>query len=179
MYYSICYRTCKRDFLCAVLYFHLWPVRLYHSPPPDIFSKTTPFWDEVTEHKICFPFIYDSFSEKLFILWRIQRYIVVNVHNSSEISPTRCNNCVFIIRNGFTLHVSGENLTHHQEYSWWWVRLSPETCRVKPLQRINAIVASCWIYFTTTQLLCFIICLLQSSTCFEQRFAHHQEVKLY
>ena len=35
---------------------------------------------------------------------------------SSEISPTRCNNCVFILRNGFTLHVSGDNLTHHQEY---------------------------------------------------------------
>ena len=29
------------------------------------------------------------------------------------------------------------------------------------------------------QLLCFIICLLQSSTCFEQRRAHHQEVKFY
>ena len=36
--------------------------------------------------------------------------------HSSEISPTRCNNCVFILRNGFTLHVSGDNLTHHQEY---------------------------------------------------------------
>ena len=35
-------------------------------------------------------------------------------------------------------------------YSWWWVELSPETCRVKPLRRINAIVASCWIYFTIT-----------------------------
>ena len=35
--------------------------------------------------------------------------------SSSEISPTRCNNCVFILRNGFTLHVSGDNLTHHQE----------------------------------------------------------------
>jgi hypothetical protein len=22
-------------------------------------------------------------------------------------------------------------------YSWWWVRLSPETCRVKPLRRIK------------------------------------------
>ena len=33
-------------------------------------------------------------------------------------------------------------------YSWWWVGLSSETCRVKPLRRINAIVASCWIYFT-------------------------------
>ena len=35
---------------------------------------------------------------------------------SSEICPTRCNNCVLILRNGFTLHVSGDNLTHHQEY---------------------------------------------------------------
>ena len=35
---------------------------------------------------------------------------------SSEITPTRCNNCIFILRNGFTLHVSGDNLTHHQEY---------------------------------------------------------------
>ena len=32
------------------------------------------------------------------------------------ISPTRCNNCVFILRNGFTLHVSGHSLTHHQGY---------------------------------------------------------------
>ena len=37
-------------------------------------------------------------------------------HYSSEISRTRCNNCVFILRNGFTLHVSGDNFTHHQEY---------------------------------------------------------------
>ena len=29
------------------------------------------------------------------------------------------------------------------------------------------------------QLFYFIICLLQSSTCFEQRRVHHQEVKLY
>ena len=35
---------------------------------------------------------------------------------SSEIRPTRRNNCVFILRNGFTLHVSGDNLTHYQEY---------------------------------------------------------------
>ena len=39
-----------------------------------------------------------------------------NSNISSEISPKRCNNCVFILRNGFTLHVSGDNLTHHQEY---------------------------------------------------------------
>ena len=29
------------------------------------------------------------------------------------------------------------------------MRLSPETCRVKPLRIKNAIVASCWTYFTT------------------------------
>ena len=43
---------------------------------------------------------------------------------SSEISP-RCNNCVFILRNGFTLHVSGDNLTHHQEYIYCiWPQVS-------------------------------------------------------
>ena len=31
-------------------------------------------------------------------------------------NTTRCNNCVFILSNGFTLHVSGDNLTHHHEY---------------------------------------------------------------
>ena len=30
------------------------------------------------------------------------------------------------------------------------MELSPETCRVKPLRRINAIVAFYWIYFTVT-----------------------------
>ena len=34
-------------------------------------------------------------------------------------------------------------------YSWWWVRLSPETCRVKAIAKNkNATVASCWTYFT-------------------------------
>ena len=34
-------------------------------------------------------------------------------------------------------------------YSWWWVRFSPETCRVKAIAKNkNAIVASCWTYFT-------------------------------
>ena len=43
--------------------------------------------------------------------------VTINLlRHSGEISLTRCNNCVFILRNGFTLHVSGDNLTHHQEY---------------------------------------------------------------
>ena len=44
-------------------------------------------------------------------------FVVVSIMlYRSEISPTRCNNCVFILRIGFTLHVLGDNLTHHQEY---------------------------------------------------------------
>ena len=62
-----------------------------------------------------------SFYKFLFTSWR--QHILLTYHfnlnnsiHSSEISPTRCNNCVFILRNGFTLHVSGDNLTHHQKY---------------------------------------------------------------
>jgi hypothetical protein len=53
------------------------------------------------------------------IISEIRKGIVslsVLLGHSSEISPTRCNNSVFILRIGFTLHVSGDNLTHHQEY---------------------------------------------------------------
>ena len=42
-------------------------------------------------------------------------------------------------------------------YSWWWVELSPETCRVKLLRRINAIVASCWNYFTINMTPCSLV----------------------
>ena len=37
------------------------------------------------------------------------------------------------------------------------VELSPETCRVKPLRRINAIVASCWNYFTIISCVWFLL----------------------
>ena len=67
-------------------------------------------------------------------------YCKISLPYIGEISPTRCNNCVFYSQ---------------WLYSWWWVRLSPETCRVKPLRiknakknEKNAIVASCWTYFT-------------------------------
>ena len=51
----------------------------------------------------------------------------------------------------------------------------------------SQLVASRLMHFTfilvndqlDAQLLYFIIRLLQSSTCFDQRRAHHQEVKLY
>ena len=47
-------------------------------------------------------------------------------HYCGEISPTRCNNCVFILRNGFTLYVSSDNFTHHQEYNAVYGHLSAE-----------------------------------------------------
>jgi hypothetical protein len=47
-------------------------------------------------------------------------------------------------------------------------RTRPDKCRI--------ILASDQL---DAQILCFIISLLQSSTCFEQRRAHHEEVKLY
>ena len=58
---------------------------------------------------------------------------------NSEINPTRCNNCVYSSQ----WLPSWGHIQHM--YSWWWVELSPETYRVKPLRRINAIVASCWL----------------------------------
>ena len=98
--------------------------------------KRHDFRKNVTKHKMCVLIFSTNLSETFLILRRIQRYTVTNVHISvvmystgyycqnsmklefsgGEISPTRCNNCVFILRNGFTLHVLGDNLTHHQEY---------------------------------------------------------------
>ena len=44
--------------------------------------------------------------------------------HSDEISPIRCNKCVFILRNGFTLHVSGDNLTHQEYICCIWPQVS-------------------------------------------------------
>ena len=46
-----------------------------------------------------------------------------------EISPTRRNNCVLFFAVALLY-------MFRATYSWW-VRLSPETCRVKPLRRIK------------------------------------------
>ena len=53
---------------------------------------------------------YNNYSKDLI-------FVVPCIMLNSEINPTRCNNCVFILRNGFTLHVSGDNYTNHQEYN--------------------------------------------------------------
>jgi len=45
-----------------------------------------------------------------------------------KIIPTRCNNCVLFFANAFTLHVSGDNPTHHQEYMCcMWPQVSRHT----------------------------------------------------
>ena len=103
------------------------------------------------------------------------RSVTLKLLKCGEISPTRCNNCVFYSQWLYStcfewqshpssgvrcciwpqvswLTVSSEPpylWPYTASYSWWWVRLSPETCRVKPLRIKNAIVASCWTYFTT------------------------------
>ena len=45
-----------------------------------------------------------------------------------KIIPTRCKNCGLFFANAFTLHVLGDNLTHHQEYMCCiWPQVSRHT----------------------------------------------------
>jgi hypothetical protein len=66
---------------CAVLYCHLWPVRLYHSFPhylinDKIFGKTLLNIKRV--------FLFSQLLCEIFlILIRIQRDIIISVHTSS------------------------------------------------------------------------------------------------
>ena len=82
-------------------------------------NNGTPFWNRLNEmtsrslerglRSLCL--------EKLrWITYLRSKIRVTDYENISEISTTRCNNCVFILHNGFTLHVSGGSLTHDQEY---------------------------------------------------------------
>ena len=43
---------------CAVLYRHLWPVRLYHISPHYLINVTI-LGGKLTEHKMCLDFLYD------------------------------------------------------------------------------------------------------------------------
>ena len=100
-----------------------------------VLSKTS----DLAMHIISFKFLHKLFcgwwERGLKKMWggeqRVKMALIFVVPSimlySSEISPTRCNNCVFILRNGFTLHVSGENLAHHQEYICC---IWPQVCRL-------------------------------------------------
>ena len=95
-----------------------------------IFPYSPPQMRRLSHRRTNFPFpvLYKFLSS--IISYHIRRYSISLQPSdlySSEIIPTRCNNCVFILRNGFTLHVSGDNLTHHQEYI---CRIWPQVSRL-------------------------------------------------
>ena len=52
------------------------------------------------------------------VITKNEHNICGSVHRAFvvKIIPTRCNNCVLFFAYAFTLHVSGDNSTHHQEY---------------------------------------------------------------
>ena len=68
-------------FSCAALYCHLWPLWLYHIFPR--ISYVVRFLDNTYwTQNLCYDFIY-NFSETFYVLMRIQRDIIKNVHISS------------------------------------------------------------------------------------------------
>ena len=67
--------------------------------------------------------IFVEFSHEL--CWRVKAMILffifnicVSVHHALQLwnKSNKMQQLCSILRNGFTLHVSGDNLTHHQEY---------------------------------------------------------------
>jgi hypothetical protein len=71
---------------CAVLYCHLWPVRLYHIFPHYLINGTI-FGKKLLNIKCAFWFSLQLLSETFLILRRIQRDIIINVHRSSRKVP--------------------------------------------------------------------------------------------
>jgi hypothetical protein len=67
---------------CAVLYCHLWPVRLYHIFPHYLINGTI-FGKKLLNIKCVFWFSVQLLSETFLILRRIQQDIIINIHRSS------------------------------------------------------------------------------------------------
>jgi hypothetical protein len=67
---------------CAVLYCHLWRVRLYRIFPHYLINGTI-FGKKLLNVKCVFWFSLQLSPETLLILSRIERHIVINVHRSS------------------------------------------------------------------------------------------------
>jgi hypothetical protein len=67
---------------CAVLYYHLWPVRLYHNFLHYLINGTI-FGKTVIEHKICVLIFATNFSEIYLSLRIIQQNIFINVNTYS------------------------------------------------------------------------------------------------
>ena len=68
--------------VCAVLYCHLWPVRLCQVFPHYLINGTI-FGKTLLTIKCVFWFSVQLLSELFLILGRVQRDIVINVHRSS------------------------------------------------------------------------------------------------
>ena len=113
-------------FLCRQILFPLAFIRRPISPTTTTFLlfslcsssafnlQSRPTFQRETPHTIIItrPLLH----KRIILFVSLSLVVTTYISCSSEISPTRCNNCVFILRNGFTLYVSGNNLTHHQEY---------------------------------------------------------------
>jgi len=68
--------------VCAVLYCHLWPVKLYIIVPHNLTNGTIFGGEKIIEHRMCF-FIYSTnLSEKFLIRRRIHRDIF---HNCTQV----------------------------------------------------------------------------------------------
>ena len=63
-----------------ILSFVACPAAPYFST---LFHKRHDFRKNVTEHKMCFDFLYNFFSETYLILRRIEQDIIINVRRSS------------------------------------------------------------------------------------------------
>ena len=104
-----------------------WPASMHFAqlfPIPFFSSVTQNYFRFTLTYPLAIYLVTDFIAHTNSTLINVQlppdTLINPNVHPStwmlySEINPTKCNNC-FILRNGFTLHVSGDNSTHHQEY---------------------------------------------------------------
>jgi len=80
------YPACKSYLLCAVLYFHLWPVCLYRIFPRYLINDKIFGRKKLLNTKRMFWFSLQLLSETFLILRRIQRD-AINVHKSSRKVP--------------------------------------------------------------------------------------------
>jgi len=60
--------------VCAILYCHLWPVRLYSIFPYYLINGTF-FGNKITEHKICALIFSTRLSEKFLILGEFSEFL--------------------------------------------------------------------------------------------------------
>jgi hypothetical protein len=76
---SVCLSALLPDMQCAVFYCHLCPAPLY-SIIPHYLTNGTIFEKKVTEHKICFHFLYKS-------------YLKISLPHGAAVTPVRRSSC--------------------------------------------------------------------------------------